>query len=69
MRERLLTLDQVARYLGVDTGDVLRWIDSAELPVLLIDGERWFSTNEIDAWIHCKLEIALARDARRHFQC
>lgn len=50
-REDLLTTEEVARYLEVDTASVLEWANSGKIPALR-DGDNWkFERLKVDRWI------------------
>ncbi len=50
-REDLLTVDEVARYLKIDTASVLEWANSDKIPALR-DGDGWkFERVKVDKWI------------------
>lgn len=51
MESRWLSVDEIARYLGVVEDTVYRWIERRSLPAHRV-GKLWkFKTEEIDEWI------------------
>jgi excisionase family DNA binding protein len=58
MREKLLTTDQVARYLKVDKFTVYRLVAQKKLPAFKVGNQWRFRKKMIDAWLlrHSNLE-------------
>jgi excisionase family DNA binding protein len=58
MREKLLTTDQVARYLKVDKFTVYRLVAKKQLPAFKVGNQWRFRKKMIDAWLlkHSNLE-------------
>jgi excisionase family DNA binding protein len=58
MREKLLTTDQVARYLKVDKFTVYRLVAQKRLPAFKVGNQWRFRKKMIDAWLleHSNLE-------------
>ncbi len=51
MEDRWLSVDEIARYLGVSSDTVYRWIDKHGMPANKI-GRLWkFKRDEIDEWV------------------
>ncbi len=51
MESRWLSVDEIARYLGVVEDTIYRWIERRSLPAHRV-GKLWkFKTEEIDAWV------------------
>jgi len=51
MEDRWLSVDEIARYLGVRRDTVYRWIDRHSMPAHKI-GRLWkFKKEQIDAWV------------------
>ncbi|MBI5245017.1 MAG: helix-turn-helix domain-containing protein [Elusimicrobia bacterium] len=51
MESRWLSVEEIARYLGVAEDTVYRWIRARSLPAHRV-GKLWkFKTEEIDEWI------------------
>lgn len=51
MESRWLSVEEIARYLGVVEDTVYRWIERRSLPAHRV-GKLWkFKTEEIDEWI------------------
>jgi excisionase family DNA binding protein len=51
MREKLLTTDQVARYLKVDKFTVYRLVARKKLPAFKVGNQWRFKKKMIDAWL------------------
>lgn len=52
MSEPWVSVDEVAKHLGVAKDSVYRWIETRRLPARKI-GRLWkFRLTEIDAWVH-----------------
>jgi excisionase family DNA binding protein len=58
MREKLLTTDQVARYLKVDKFTVYRLVAQKKLPAFKVGNQWRFRKKMIDEWLleHSNLE-------------
>jgi excisionase family DNA binding protein len=58
MREKLLTTDQVARYLKVDKFTVYRLVAQKKLPAFKVGNQWRFRKKMIDAWLleHSNIE-------------
>jgi excisionase family DNA binding protein len=51
MESRWLSVEEIAKYLGVVDHTVYRWIESRGLPAHRV-GKLWkFKTEEVDSWI------------------
>ncbi|MFC1631369.1 polymer-forming cytoskeletal protein [Candidatus Omnitrophota bacterium] len=51
MQQTLMTVDELAKYLEVDTGSVLDWAKSGRIPAQK-EGNSWkFDRSKIDTWI------------------
>lgn len=48
---KMLTLIELAEYLGVSRWTVYRWISSNKIPVYKIGGVNRFKLDEIDEWL------------------
>lgn len=62
--ERLMSVKEVAEYIGVHPNTVKRISDRGEMPYYVINnrGDRRFRRSEVDAWV---LEGRAGRDGRR----
>jgi excisionase family DNA binding protein len=50
-RDRWLSVDEIAGYLGVKGDTIYMWIDRKKLPVHKVGSFRIFHREEIDDWI------------------
>jgi excisionase family DNA binding protein len=50
MSEKLLTTDQVARYLNIDKFTVYRLVTQRKIPAFKVGNQWRFKKNMIDAW-------------------
>lgn len=51
LEERWVSLEEIAKYLGVSKDTIYLWISNKELPAYKI-GRLWkFKTSEIDEWV------------------
>ena len=51
LEERLVSLEEIAKYLGVSKDTIYLWISNKELPAYKI-GRLWkFKISEIDEWV------------------
>ena len=51
MRERWLSVDEIARHLGVNPGTIYKWITRKSMPAHKL-GRLWkFLATEVDAWV------------------
>lgn len=49
--DRWLSVEEIAKYLGVSKESVYRWLDSKKLPAHKV-GRQWkFKIEEVDAWV------------------
>lgn len=52
--DRWLSVDEIAKHLGVSKDTVYRWIDSQSMPAHKI-GKLWkFTKSEVDSWVRKK---------------
>jgi excisionase family DNA binding protein len=51
MSEKLLTTDQVARYLNIDKFTVYRLVTQRKIPAFKVGNQWRFKKNMIDAWL------------------
>ena len=61
MQEKLLSADQVARYLKVDKFTVYRLVSQKKIPAFKVGNQWRFKRKMIDAWLlkNCNLENEL----------
>jgi excisionase family DNA binding protein len=51
MRERWLSVDEIAAHLGVNPDTIYKWIDRKKMPAHKL-GRLWkFLASEVDAWV------------------
>ncbi|MEN6520931.1 MAG: helix-turn-helix domain-containing protein [Armatimonadota bacterium] len=51
MKDRWLSVEEIATYLGVTRDSVYRWVDSKKMPGHRV-GRRWkFRQEEVDEWV------------------
>ena len=51
MEDRWLSVDEIAKYLGVSSDTVYRWIDKHKMPAHRM-GRLWkFKRDEVDEWV------------------
>lgn len=51
MENRLLSVDEIGKYLGVSSDTVYRWIDKHGMPAHRV-GRLWkFKKEQVDAWV------------------
>lgn len=51
LAERWLSVDEIARYLGVAPVTVYRWLEKGKIPAHRV-GKLWkFRTSEVDSWV------------------
>lgn len=49
--DRWLSVEEIAKYLGVSKESVYRWLDSKKLPAHKV-GRQWkFKVSEVDKWV------------------
>lgn len=49
--DRWLSVQEIAKYLGISKETVYRWLDSEKIPAHKI-GRQWkFKTSEVDNWV------------------
>ncbi len=49
--ERWLSVEEIARHLGVSKESIYRWVESAKIPAHKV-GRQWrFQAAEVDAWV------------------
>ena len=52
MAEQWVSVDEVAKHLGVARDSVYRWIEASNLPAYKL-GRLWkFKLSEVDEWVH-----------------
>ena len=51
MKERWLSVEQIAKHLGVNPGTIYKWIERKEMPAHKV-GRLWkFLASEVDDWV------------------
>ncbi len=51
MSEPWVSVDDVARHLGVSKDTIYRWVDARKLPTHRVGSFRKFKIAEVDAWV------------------
>jgi excisionase family DNA binding protein len=58
MGERLLSVSQLAAYLGISTNTVYSWVSSGRLPIIKVGARTMFDPDEIRGWIRLRSRSA-----------
>lgn len=61
MQEKLLTTDQVARYLGVDKFTVYRLVTKKKIPAFRVGSQWRFKQTLVDAWLMKNSNVGATR--------
>jgi excisionase family DNA binding protein len=51
MENRWLSVDEIAKYLGVSSDSVYRWIDKHGMPAHRVSRLWKFKKDQVDAWV------------------
>ena len=52
MDDRWRSVQEIAKYLGVSTDSVYRWVEQRGLPVHRVGRLLRFKCTEVDEWVH-----------------
>jgi len=68
MTESWVSVDDVARHLGVAKDSIYRWIESKDLPARKI-GRLWkFKLSEVDEWVRAGGAVEKPNDANHKLE-
>lgn len=63
MDDRWRSVQEIAKYLGVSTDSVYRWVEQRGLPVHRVGRLLRFKCSEVDEWVHGRDEANGDEDA------